>query len=643
MLNRFIVLVLVVALLAAGVYGSTRIFSTMNEPKQSAALTHKVAKGELIISVTEDGNLESASNIDIKCQVAGGSSILWIVDDGQEVQKGDKLVELDTAQLDEQINQQKITLEKARSSMVQAEKDHSVADISVKEYLEGTYKKDVQDKDAQITISLENLRSAENALQHSQRMFRKGYISSLELESQQFAVQRAKLELDSARTAKEVLEKFTKAKTLEDLQSKVVTAKARLESEKASFALEEGKLKRLESQREFCTVKAPQSGMVVYANESGGRMSGGQQVTIEEGAVVRERQTILRLPDLAQMQVKVLVHESKVDSLARGMRARILIQDRDLQGTVTSVANQPEPSSFFSANVKEYGTFVRIDGQPQGLKPGMTAEVEILVAHLKDAISLPVASVVEQRGQYFCWVRNGLQHEKRNLILGLSNDQFVEVKDGVKEGDEVLLNPRAVVEEARQEALEDGPVDVTKKFGDTKDATVKQPDELRPKGKEGVGDGKGPALEGPGGPPGGSSGKGGSGGGRMDVMQSDKDGDGKVSKEEAPEQLQSFFDNIDTNKDGFIDKSESDAMRSRRGSGGGGGGGQRGNIMSNDKDGDGKLNKEEVPSFLQGAFDRLDTNTDGFIDKDEADAMRRRFEQGGGGPGGPGGGIKGPE
>src|SRR4029079_3587147 len=116
----------------------------------------------------------------------------------------------------------------------------------------------------------------------------------------------------SAKTAKDVLEKFTKAKTMEDLQSKVATAQARLESEKASFALEESKLKRLEGQKEICTIKAPQSGMVVYANDmgGGGRMPGGQQVTIEEGAAVRERQTILRLPDLSQMQVKVLVHES---------------------------------------------------------------------------------------------------------------------------------------------------------------------------------------------------------------------------------------------------------------------------------------------------------------------------------------------
>ena len=50
-------------------------------------------------------------------------------------------------------------------------------------------------------------------------------------------------------------------------------------------------------------------------------------------------------------------------------------------------------------------------------------------------------------------------------------------------------------------------------------------------------------------------------------MQSDQDGDGKISKDEAPEFMQSFFDRVDTNADGFLDESEIQAMRSRGGGG----------------------------------------------------------------------------
>ncbi len=79
----------------------------------------------------------------------------------------------------------------------------------------------------------------------------------------------------------------------------------------------------------------------------------------------------------------------------------------------------------------------------------MTAECEILVEHLEDVLTIPVAAVVEQRGGYFAWIKTSEGHERRPLVLGATNDQFVEVKDGLVEGMEVVLNPRAIIPEAR--------------------------------------------------------------------------------------------------------------------------------------------------------------------------------------------------
>lgn len=593
-IRGMVIFVVVIGVLGGLAYGAREYIGSLQTKNTSSLMTHKVAPGELLVTVTEDGNMESASNVEIKCQVAGGSSILWIVPDGTFVKKGDKLVELDASSLEEQINTQKIAFEKARAAMIEAEKDFEVAKISVEEYLQGIFKKELQDADAAITIAMENLRTAQNAKAHSERMFRKGYVSSLEVESQQFGVQRADLELNAAKTARDVLVRFTKRKTLEDLESKRDTAKTKAESQRSSFELEEARLKRLQDQKKNCLIVAPQDGMVVYANERG--RFGQSGTTVEEGASVRERQTILRLPDLGQMQVKVKVHETKVENLRRGMRARIEIQDRELQGEVTAIANQPEQTSWWSASVKEYATTVKIDGEPESLKPGMTAEVEILIAHLKDILSIPVAAVVTQRGKHLCWVQNPTGYQKRNLLLGLSNDQFVEVKDGLKAGDEVILNPRAVIAEASEgnddEAEE---IDVSKKFGQSS-AKKKSPGASasgsgrpgsgsgRPgggSGRPGGGTAQAGGRPGAGGAAGGGGGQG-RGGGRsrsgrsFDLMAYDKDKDGKVSKEEAPERMRAFFDRMDPNKDGFIDKKEIEAMKKRYSGRGGGGGGRGG-------------------------------------------------------------------
>ena len=588
--RRLLLLLVLLAGLAAVAYSTTRLLSTPADGQGASLSTYQVEPGELLITVTEDGNVESASNIDIKCQVAGGSAILWIIEDGKQVKKGDKLVELDASALEDEINTQKITYSKAQAAVIQSQKNYDVAQIAVQEYEQGTLKKEVEDATAQIIISEESMRSAQNSLAYSERMFQRGYISELELEAQQFAVRRATLELDSANTAKTVLEKFTKIKTLTDLKSQVETAKATMKSDRAAFALEESKLRRLETQLANCTIVAPQDGMVVYANERS--RFGQQSVTIEEGATVRDRQTIFRLPDLSQMQVKVKVHETKVDELRPGLPARINIQRDQFQGVVTSIGNQPEPTSWFSGNVKEYGTLVEILGTPKALRPGMTAEVEILVARLQNILMLPVSAVVELRGKFCCWVKTPAGGvERRALLLGKSNDKFVEVQDGVKAGDLVVRNPRAFVAEASANAVEADSPDAEKKFGDvptnesrpakgdTPNATqrpITRPSTggaAAPTGGAAAPTGGPRRQRGDGGPRSGNaergrgSGEAGTGGrregprGALDLSKLDANKDGEISKDEAPERMKQFFDQLDGNHDGVLDAKEISALQ----------------------------------------------------------------------------------
>jgi HlyD family secretion protein len=572
--GRLIKMVLVLAVVTGAGYAAYHYRDRLlPAATPSQILTEQVRRADMVVSLTEDGTVESSHNTDIKCEVQGGSTILWIVTDGLQVKKGDELVRMDASVIEDQVNAQKILYEKARAAMIDAEKLYEAAEIAVQEYKEGIYLQTLQQLEANVTVAKENLESSRNSLQHTIRMHRKGYVTDLQRDAQAFAVQRSELDLQVAETAKDVLEKFTRAKTLVGLESTRDSSKAKMASEKAAFELEQARLERLQSQLKNCIITAPDDGMVVYANDTEQSRRGNQAAIVEEGALVRERQTILRLPDLTKMQVKTTVHESKVDTLKRGMLARIRIQDRDYQGTVTSVATQAEASNWFSGNVKEYGAIVSIDSDPVGLRPGMTAAVEVLIANLKDVLSVPVQAVVQKAGKYYCWVQTPQGVEGRPVVLGMANNTRIEVKDGLAEGERVLLNPRAVVDEARMEDKTEERVDVKEKFGGEQAKSL-------------------PAI---GGSPEGRGGGGGPGGagGTFSISNFDTDKDGKISREEAPGRMKEGFDQLDSNSDGFIDAQEFAVVRRMRqqqpagggppgGAGGdnaggaGGGGGQRG-------------------------------------------------------------------
>jgi Ca2+-binding EF-hand superfamily protein len=100
------------------------------------------------------------------------------------------------------------------------------------------------------------------------------------------------------------------------------------------------------------------------------------------------------------------------------------------------------------------------------------------------------------------------------------------------------------------------------------------------------------------------------------LFKHDKDNDGKLSKDEFPGSDKAF-NNLDKNQDGYIDKDEAHKPRkdwSKKG--------KRGYIDAHDKDNDGKLSKDEFPGSDK-TFDNLDKNQDGFIDKDEAHKARK--------------------
>ena len=180
----------------------------------------------------------------------------------------------------------------------------------------------------------------------------------------------------------------------------------------------------------------------------GGR--GAREVIIEEGALIRERQEIIRLPDPTQMQVEAKINEAKIGKVEEGMSATIRLDafhDIELHGVVEDVAELPAPTSWFAGNIKEYETKIRIENPPKGIKPGLTAEVRILVDRRQDVVQVPVQALIEHGGEFYCVREKAGQLSVDKVEVGPSNDKFVVIESGLAPDDEILLNIAAVRDE----------------------------------------------------------------------------------------------------------------------------------------------------------------------------------------------------
>ena len=442
--GHWIRILLGLGVIAAVVSGAILYINAASVPISGPSMTHTIARGDLVISVTEQGTLESSKNTEIKCQVRGSSTVTWVIPSGTEVKEGEKLVELDTKIIEETLSLQKTNVFEAESTLAETMADLAEADIALLAYEGGRYRSREKGLQTRLAIAESNLGSAQKMYNHSKLLFRRGYVTALELEGNAFTVTQAELELKVIKTNIFVLQTFTRDMELTSMNGRRESAEAKLKADKAGLAMDESRRNRATEELEHCVVRAPKSGLVIYPRAAAWK----DQPDITEGGRVTKDQILLIMPEMEKMQIKVGIHESIIDRVEPGQSAIIRLPEIDLEATVSSVATVTRPAGWWTGNVVKYDTIIALPNVP-GLKPGMSAEVELVLVQHKNVLKIPVAAVVETENGFFCWVKMAEKTEKRLLQLGDSNDIFIVVEQGLQEGEDVVLNPLAIVEDAQ--------------------------------------------------------------------------------------------------------------------------------------------------------------------------------------------------
>jgi HlyD family secretion protein len=449
--------------------------------------TFAAKRGPLTISVPVSGTVKAREQEVIYNQVEGRTSIVWIIPEGTQVKKGEKLIELDTSTLRDQEIDQDIKVQNARATQIDANEtlavtqNQAISDVNkadldlffahedLKKYSDpnkGEYHNLLVSSDSDIQLADEELKRAEETLTWSKRLFDEKYISQTELQADTLSRSRSNAKLTLAQNSKTLLEQYTYRRQMAKLTSDVyqaqmalersqrkakadvVQAEANLNAKNQEYEREKFKLAKIKDQLAKAIVYSPTDAMVIYATSAqrgGGRGFDNRQ-PLQEGVEVFERQELFYLPTAQSCKAEVAIHESSLQKVRLGLPARITVDalpGKEFIGTVARIAPLPDPQSMWmNPDLKVYNSDVYLDESDPELRTGMNCKVEIIVARYDDAVYVPVHTVNRVDGKPTIYVlKEDGTMEPRTIEIGLDNNSMVRVISGLQEGEPVVQDP----------------------------------------------------------------------------------------------------------------------------------------------------------------------------------------------------------
>jgi HlyD family secretion protein len=456
-------------------------FGSAAQGDPAMAITAPVTLGPLTVQVTESGELEAEHREIISNEARWTAYITSVAAEGSIVKIGDEIVRFECKDLTDAVNQQRITVTNAENDYTQANENVEVVN---KEVANATYKAEQALIEAQ-----ENLRryiegegpmklgQAETTIQMAQRDltlaegkldFKKtanqdpelnNPYSLSEIKADELSLDRLKESCKKATLDRDMLIKYDdpqskrkyemaikdaelnleKAKI--DARTKIRLAGTTEQAKKITFDRQSEKLKELLEDDAKMAVRAKRDGLVVYDT---GRWRGDSSIVVEVGAKIEPRQQIMSIPDMSSLRVKTKIYETMVDQVQKDTEAFVRLDAKPgviLPGKVEKVAVLPDSSNWLNPTAKAYVVYIKLDSLPDGLKPGMTSQVNMILARLPSVLSVPITAVFSEQENKFCYRVAGGKSQKVSIVTGRMSDTRVEVLSGLSADDKVLLTP----------------------------------------------------------------------------------------------------------------------------------------------------------------------------------------------------------
>ncbi len=413
--------------------------------EDGAPATVAVERGDVQQTVSAPGTLVGTRKVTLSIG-AGGRLAELNVRPGDQVKAGDVLAALDTADLELQVKKAELAYLKQQlvySRTVQADPDDLAGAQAAVDTAQAAYEKarrEFEHRDDQITASCVGYENAKDALDQAQRAFdsvandwkartypiyeqRKEMLAQAQ-EAYDLALANCNLSTSGLNETglRSAWTQLLEARAaLDELTSppaeKVIAAQADLEQ--ARLALEDAR-----QQLAAAKLSAPFDGVVV-------------EVKAKVGENVGANAGVIALVDPDSVEVEAQVVEEDLPLVQTGQSATLFFDarpDAEASGEVTRIV--PKRSS---GDRPQYPVYVAVSELPEGLAPGMTVDASIVIDGRENVLRLPRA-VVRARadGTALVEVWTGSGVEERTVKVGLRGDRYVEILEGLSEGEQVV-------------------------------------------------------------------------------------------------------------------------------------------------------------------------------------------------------------
>jgi len=376
--------------------------------------------------ITETGELRGLASTSIVTPKDG--IVTYLVPEGSVVKAGDVLVRFDASRFEAQLQENIAALRVAQAEFQKAQKDlevERVKQLSEIDRLVGEIQA--------IDLELDQMEKKRGLLRE---LADKGFITKSTFEENELTYLKTKIKSTQAKGALATAQKNSKP-VLESIQAGVLKQNANVQRAEQLIASARVDI-------DNAVLRAPNAGLVVHATL--GRHSADK---VQEGMMAFRWQKLIDLPDITNMVVDTDVNEIDVRELKPGGPAEIKLEaypNETFRGTIHQIgylATRKRDPAGNPSRVKVFDVTVKVEDNDPRLKPGLTAAVDFIVDRRKDVVTVPVGAVHPGKDEQFVFVSTKGKVEKRQVVLGPSNENSVVVTEGLRPGELVVVGAPA--------------------------------------------------------------------------------------------------------------------------------------------------------------------------------------------------------